>query len=429
MFTTFACLILFFSNMSFALSGTTEYIRTYDLGGSGLKTALLRYDKETQKMDWVEHQTQLGKCPDDMEVHEWIRTRMQMVIGKDLDREINSGYLFGFSLSELDKLRAKALSTTNISSLFKLPSTKVRCIDDGAAHLIASLHTPSLELPKGPIWNFSIGTAVGFGFTDSHNRVRNLSDFQLFFGCLPCRTKEPRSGLEVWIPCGSHFGFDQIVAEHQGIVDDRSFIEFASRWKGYIESNILEYSTIISPDKRWGTPAALVFTGGHIDMYANRFCDTLRTLNLTIPVFTGPKHAGLLGAAWNTVTNHLGQTPLIQAIAHQDLAKTQSLLDSGTDVNQRDALGNTPLVTAIKTGKIAFVKMLVAAGAKINELDYASQTPLFLAVRLNKLDIVAFLLAHGADSNNRDCWNQTALLFSNQNKEMENLLLVHGVKR
>jgi hypothetical protein len=80
-----------------------------------------------------------------MEIEDWIRLRMQEVLGKDLDAEIHAGYLFGFSLAGLNKLRSQALSNSDMSILFKLPPDKIRCIDDGAAHLVASLNTLNLS--------------------------------------------------------------------------------------------------------------------------------------------------------------------------------------------------------------------------------------------------------------------------------------------
>ncbi|MES2200379.1 MAG: hypothetical protein V4489_09470 [Chlamydiota bacterium] len=94
------------------------YIRAFDLGGGGLKTALFSYDQEMQKMESIEEVVQLGRCPDE---------------------EIQSGYLFGFSLAGLDKLRSNPLSTFDLSIICAIPRNKVRCIGDEMAHLIASL--------------------------------------------------------------------------------------------------------------------------------------------------------------------------------------------------------------------------------------------------------------------------------------------------
>lgn len=252
-------------------------------------------------MDWVETQTQLGRCPDDQEVWDWIRLRMREA-GNDLVAEIESGYSFGFSIAGLNKLRSRPLPSDDISVLFKLPPDRVRCVDDGRAHLIASLKSLNLKSIKGPIWNFSIGTGVGWGFTDSHHKVRHPMDLWTFFDGMPWVVKEPYTGMNIWKACGSTYGFDQIIADNDGVVNDKVFKVFALRWKSYIETCILEYSTRRFPEKKWGTPAGIVFTGGHIDVYEDRLIKALRKLKLTVPVFKGPKSAGLLGAAWNTVT-------------------------------------------------------------------------------------------------------------------------------
>lgn len=131
-----------------------KYIRSFDLGGSGLKTALFCYNKQTKIMNQVSSNVKLGMCPDNMEVADWIRLQFKQILNKDLDDEVIKEYAFGFSLAGLDKLRSAPFTTDDISILFKLPRDKVIGIDDGAAHLIASLHDKNLNLPKGCIWNF-----------------------------------------------------------------------------------------------------------------------------------------------------------------------------------------------------------------------------------------------------------------------------------
>jgi len=418
------CALIYFIKVRYAPSSQRTYVRVYDLGGSGLKTALLSFDKSTQTMTWIEPKSQLGKCPDYMEPDLWIRSRMQELLNKKLDEEIRSGYEFGFSLAGLNKLRrSKPLSTTNLSLLFRLPHDKVRCIDDGAAHLVASLNTLK-DLPKGPIWNFSIGTGVGTAFTDSNHTIRNLSDLFKFFGCAPWMVTEPGTGLGVWKACGSQFGFDQIVANNSGVADESAFLEFASRWKAYIQSQVLGADKTGSLDKSWGIPTAIVFTGGFIDTYGNRLVDKLHELKITIPVYTGPKNAGLLGAAWNTVNKGFDQPPLLQSILSQNAAKAEQLLAHGSDVNELDALGNTPLSAAITTGQLEIVKLLLKQGADINEYDFGGRTPLFLAVQSGNHEIAKYLLEKGAHVDAEDSWDRTARLIARTNNDhrMEELI-------
>ena len=66
----------------------------------------------------------------------------------------------------------------------------------------------------------------------------------MFFGCAPWQTIEPFTRKKVWIVCGLKFGFDQIISENGEVVDHDAFIKFASRWKSYVETSILDYSVI-----------------------------------------------------------------------------------------------------------------------------------------------------------------------------------------
>ncbi len=298
---------------------------------------------------------------------------------------------------------------------------KVWCIDDGAAHLVASLQALGNILPKGPVWNFAIGTGVGIGFTDSEHHIRDLSGAWVFFDGNPWGMKEPRSGLPMWQACGSRSGFDQIVSENQGIVNDSVFLEFALRWKAYIEHCVFEHAT----NMLWARPASIIFTGGHIDVYADRLVNILQTYSLPVPLFTGPKHGGLLGAAWYTVLHSFGEEALIEAIVSKKVEQVAGLLQQGADVNKKDTLGKSPLMAAVATGSLAIVELLIQHGAAIDAADFAGQTPLFHAVKTGKDDIAAFLLEHGADSRHTDYWCHTAAFFAKRNQDMEKILPLH----
>lgn len=405
-------ILLLFGSVSIACASNIDYIRAFDLGGGGLKTALFAFDKETEEMKWLEPQVQLGSCPDDREVCRWIRESMQVILKRDLDREIKEGYLFGFSLAGLDKLRRNAsLETADISVLFAIPPDKVFCIDDGSSHLMASLQLLDSKLPKGPIWNFSIGTGVGIGFTDHNHQIQHRSKLRSFFGVYPWDVKVPGYEGGVWKICSSKMGFDNIVNENGGRVDNRAFMEFAFRWKIYLKFCLLEKRSHPSVSFQSMIPAGIVFTGGHVDRYGKRLEETLKSIDLDLPIFTGPKHAGLLGAAWTAAKRLNKDVPLITAILNQDDEKIKSILASGADVNAADALDRTPLSVAIEKRRVDFVKELIAKGANTNISNFVCETPLFLAVKSNQPEIVALLLDHGADLNHRNCWGQTVCSF------------------
>ena len=386
------------------------YIRAFDLGGGGLKTCLMYYNQNTIK--FIDGKVQLGICPDDLEVSEWIRLQLYKCTGKHLDEEISVGYIFGFSLAGMNKLRHKPFDVDNIAVLFKLPDRRIRCIDDGAAHMIASLNDQNLQLPRGPIWNFALGTGVGFGFTDDKHNVRNMYDFWKFFNVAPWSIKDTRSQEEIWIAGSSKNGFDKIITDNNNIINDKVFMEYALCWKLFIEHEILDFCTKY-PDKQWGQPKAIVFTGGHIETYGNRLVDMLKNLNIKVPVFTDCKNAGLLGAAWNVVLNLYTTVPLITAVYCQNIEDIKKLL---YQVNIIDNLGNNALITAININHFKLIELLITSGADINGRDLMGQTPLSLAVKLDLVDIVLLLIDHGASVDINDDWDRSPMSFTSNSR-------------
>jgi ankyrin repeat protein len=125
---------------------------------------------------------------------------------------------------------------------------------------------------------------------------------------------------------------------------------------------------------------------------------------------------------------------LVAAIRNADARVVRRLLDSGTDVNARDADGNTPLILASfyagpecvglltengadvnaanRAGATALIRaatspektrLLVAAGAKVRVRTALGNTPLILAARrAGNSRTVQFLLDHGADATERN---------------------------
>lgn len=280
------------------VDGTTT-IRCFDLGGSGLKTALVSYNEKTRKMTIVSSAViNLGMCPNDKKVSEWVREQLQQKVGVNLDKEVDADYRFGFSLAGLDKLCEKGVETDNMAHLFKLPSDKTASIDDGAAHLKASLHHLEGKLPEGRVWNFSIGTGVGFGFTNSKKEIKPLGDLKVFFGKNPWSVQEPTTGKDIWEAGSSKHGFDQLV-QTLGAVSEKAFKVFAGRWREFIEQQIIDRCK--TEDKEWAKPAAVVFTGGHLDYHGDQLVRQLNETGLKVKVFVGPREAGILGSAWTAM--------------------------------------------------------------------------------------------------------------------------------
>lgn len=84
-------------------------------------------------------------------------------------------------------------------------------------------------------------------------------------------------------------------------------------------------------------------------------------------------------------------TPLMNAVAHNDINRAKKLISEGADVNQRDAIGQTALYEAIERhsfdedkvpdfDNLAMVKLLLKAGANPNETEIFDHSPLAVSL-------------------------------------------------
>jgi len=276
-------------------------IRCFDLGGGGLKTALIKYQNGIPKL--ISKVSQLGKCDDNQHIHKWIREKViELNIG-NIDTEISQNYFFSFSLAGLDKLRSRKVKTIKMYKLFKLPKKKVKQIGDGNAHLLASLKMIK-HIPKGRIWNFSIGTGVGMGFTNKRKKIKPEIAIKLFFDTdNPWHVLMPRTKQAV-CTSGSAIAFDKILKKQN---KSNAITEFAKRWKSFIEDQIIH-----NENASWGKPDTIIFTGGIIEHHDNKLVKKLKQLNIKVNVLTGPKYAGLYGAGWNIISDYYQKVDKIQ---------------------------------------------------------------------------------------------------------------------
>ena len=68
------------------------------------------------------------------------------------------------------------------------------------------------------------------------------------------------------------------------------------------------------------------------------------------------------------------ESPLSKAVIQGDLTEITGLLDSGADINARDALGRTPLHMAAFYGRVKTSEVLIDHGAEINAKDRVGMT-------------------------------------------------------
>ncbi|XP_076021265.1 ankyrin repeat domain-containing protein 39 [Genypterus blacodes] len=85
------------------------------------------------------------------------------------------------------------------------------------------------------------------------------------------------------------------------------------------------------------------------------------------------------------------------AAMHGDLERVKSLLEKGTQANQRDSAGFTALHYASRSGHLAVCKFLLENGACASPQTPGGATPLHRSAYCGHLDVVRLLLHYRAD--------------------------------
>jgi len=97
------------------------------------------------------------------------------------------------------------------------------------------------------------------------------------------------------------------------------------------------------------------------------------------------------------------------SVLQGDLTAVRHHIETGADLNGRDAFGSTPLMVAATFGRTAVARVLVEAGADPNLAGNDGGTALHTAAFFCHPEIVRMLLDHGADRYARDRFGNTAL--------------------
>lgn len=104
------------------------------------------------------------------------------------------------------------------------------------------------------------------------------------------------------------------------------------------------------------------------------------------------------GTAVNEPEND-GSTALLWGAYHGDPDMVSALIDAGANVNAANGLGVTPLLQAARTGDEPILRLLLDHGADIGAAVLDGETPLMAAARTGNAAAVALLLERGSDPN------------------------------
>ena len=105
----------------------------------------------------------------------------------------------------------------------------------------------------------------------------------------------------------------------------------------------------------------------------------------------------------------LAAGPIHDAAFFGKLDTTQTLLDNGADIDERDTFDRTALHRAAGKDSPKVAEFLISKGANLDAKDKLGWTPLFVSANAGHAITAAALLRHGADPDARDDAGKTPL--------------------
>lgn len=123
-------------------------------------------------------------------------------------------------------------------------------------------------------------------------------------------------------------------------------------------------------------------------------------------------------------------TPLMYAVMRGSRSIASLLLESGANINQKDADDKTAYRFALEYGREDIIELFLSFGADVNHTSpghFREWTPLCIVANLNYTEALALLLKHGADPNAPQSYDlNTPIYFSAAQNNSNNMsLLLH----
>lgn len=120
--------------------------------------------------------------------------------------------------------------------------------------------------------------------------------------------------------------------------------------------------------------------------------------------------ASALAGAASELRDAQGNTPLLLAVAHNDIASARQLIDAGADVNAKNAIQDSPYLLAGAEGRLEILELTLAHGADLRSTNRYGGTALIPACERGHVEVVKRLLAAGVDPDHINNLGWTGLL-------------------
>lgn len=125
----------------------------------------------------------------------------------------------------------------------------------------------------------------------------------------------------------------------------------------------------------------------------------------------------------------IDELALHDAIRAKDIKIVEELLQSGIQIDTKDAYGYTPLHLAVRYDMYAVVDMLIAQEANVNNFDRFNDTPLLDSTRNSTNDISRLLLCNGADTEVSDNHKMKPLHNASKNEDIYIVKLIQSDRK